>query len=111
MCFRARPRDLAERLKKADAEEAREVEGYLDELNEALVEAVNATGQAFFSHTKLHGRYAIRMAIGNIRSDEAHVTRAWELVREHARHLDAERRPVANRNALPPQVNARSQEP
>ncbi len=94
ICFRACPRDLADRLKKADPEEAREVEGYLDELNEAVVDAVNATGQAFFSHTKLNGRYTIRMAIGNIRTTEAHVTRAWELLRETARRLDAERRPA-----------------
>ncbi len=93
ICFRARPRDLAERLKEAGPDEVQKTEAYLDDLNEAVIEAVNATGQAFFSHTKLNNRYTIRMAIGNIRSDEAHVTRAWELVREHARRLDVERRP------------------
>ncbi|MFQ5596354.1 MAG: pyridoxal phosphate-dependent decarboxylase family protein [Anaerolineae bacterium] len=93
ICFRVRPRDLGERLRGADAAETARIETYLDELNEAVIDAVNSTGRAFFSHTKLNGRYTIRMAIGNIRSDEAHVASAWELVRDHARRLDAERRP------------------
>jgi len=92
ICFRVRPRDLAERLRDAGPEEAREIEAYLDELNEVVIDAVNATGRAFFSHTKLNGHYTIRMAIGTIRSDEAHVTDAWELLRENALRLDAERR-------------------
>ncbi|MFQ5854405.1 MAG: pyridoxal phosphate-dependent decarboxylase family protein [Anaerolineae bacterium] len=92
VCFRAQPRDLAERLEKAGPDETREIETYLDELNEAAIDAVNATGRAFFSHTKLNGRYTIRMAIGNIRSDEAHVARAWELIREHALRIDSVKR-------------------
>lgn len=95
ICFRARPQDLAERLQQAGQGEMRKVESYLDELNEAVVDAVNATGQAFFSHTKLNGRYTIRMAIGNIRTTESHVRRAWELVHEHAWRIDAQRRPLA----------------
>lgn len=94
VCFRVRPHDLAERLSNAGPDEARGIEAYLDELNAAVVERVNATGRAFFSHTRLNGRYTIRMAIGNIRTSEAHVTRAWELLREHARRLDTERRKV-----------------
>lgn len=91
ICFRARPRDLAERLETADPDAAEQIERYLDELNAAIIDAVNETGDAFFSHTKLNGHYTIRMAIGNIRSDEVHVTRAWELVRRLALRLDRER--------------------
>lgn len=54
----------------------------LDGLNEALLNAVNTTGEIFISHTKLHGRYILRLAIGNIRSDEYQVRRAWELLQE-----------------------------
>jgi aromatic-L-amino-acid/L-tryptophan decarboxylase len=53
-----------------------------DRDNEALLNAVNSTGEVFLSHTRLRGRFAIRMAIGNIRTDETHVTRAWELLKE-----------------------------
>ncbi|MCB8988196.1 MAG: hypothetical protein H6661_10660 [Ardenticatenaceae bacterium] len=44
--------------------------------------AVNATGEIFLSHTKLNGAYTLRLAIGNIRTEEAHVKRAWELLQE-----------------------------
>ena len=72
VCFRAKP--------PGDWSEAR-----LEHLNAAIVEAVNATGEIFLSHTKLDGRYAIRMAIGHIHTEERHVRRAWELIRQHAR--------------------------
>ncbi len=65
VCFRALP---------ADGENA-------DKLNEALLNAVNATGEVFLSHTRLHDQFAIRMAIGNIRTDESVVRRAWELLK------------------------------
>jgi hypothetical protein len=34
------------------------------------------------------GRYALRLAIGNIRTTERHVARAWELLRQLAPHID-----------------------
>jgi aromatic-L-amino-acid decarboxylase len=45
------------------------------------MEQVNATGEAFLSHTKLNGRYTIRIAIGNLATAEKHVARVWELVK------------------------------
>jgi aromatic-L-amino-acid decarboxylase len=68
VCFRHRPPDLT------DTE--------LDAHNLALVEYVNATGEAFFSTTKLNGNVAIRIAIGNERTTEADVAAAWRLLRE-----------------------------
>ena len=67
VCFRCQPAGMSD----ADA----------DALNERVMAAVNATGEAYLSHTKLRGRYVLRLAIGNIRTDERHVRRAWELVR------------------------------
>jgi aromatic-L-amino-acid decarboxylase len=52
-----------------------------DEENEALLEQVNATGEVFLSHTRLNGRYVLRLAVGNLRTTEADVARAWELLR------------------------------
>jgi aromatic-L-amino-acid decarboxylase len=52
-----------------------------DEENEALMERVNATGEIYLSHTKLDGRFVIRLAIGNARTTQADVERAWELLR------------------------------
>lgn len=55
-----------------------------DALSEALLERVNATGEAYLSHTKLDGRYVLRLAIGNARTTEADVRRAWEVLRAEA---------------------------
>ena len=57
----------------------------LDALNAAVLDRVNASGEVFLSHTRVSGRYAIRLAVGNLRTTEAHVRRAWELLQEAAR--------------------------
>ncbi len=56
----------------------------LDALNEAILARVNRSGEVFLSHTRVRGRYAIRLAIGNLRTTETHVAGAWELIREAA---------------------------
>jgi aromatic-L-amino-acid decarboxylase len=94
ICFRACPADLAERLEHADTELRKSIEAYLDHLNETIIHAVNTTGLAFLSHTRLNGHYTIRMAIGNIRTTLNHVLEAWNLIRNEARHLDGEQRPA-----------------
>ncbi len=55
-----------------------------DDENRRLLEAVNATGRAFLSHTALNGRYVIRIAIGNIATAWDDVAEVWKLVREAA---------------------------
>jgi aromatic-L-amino-acid decarboxylase len=52
--------------------------------NEAILERVNATGRVFISHTELGGRYALRVAIGNLATSAEHVDRAWDLLRSAA---------------------------
>ncbi len=59
-------------------------EGERERLNAEILQRVNASGEAYLSHTKLDGRYVLRLAIGNIRTEERHVARAWELLREAA---------------------------
>ncbi len=55
-----------------------------DRLNEEVVEAVNATGEAFLSPARLRARTILRLAIGNIRTEERHVRRAFDLLRDAA---------------------------
>ncbi len=42
---------------------------------------MNASGEIFISHTKLDGRYVLRLAIGNERTTEDDVRRAWDVLR------------------------------
>lgn len=56
----------------------------VDAHNERVMAAVNATGRAYISHTRVHGRIALRFAIGNLRTTEEHVANAWRLLRETA---------------------------
>ena len=48
-----------------------------DTVNAALLAAVNAAGRVYLSHTRLDGRYVLRLAIGNILTTRAHVDLAW----------------------------------
>jgi aromatic-L-amino-acid decarboxylase len=52
-----------------------------DEENEAVVDRVNKSGEAFLSHTRLNGRYVIRLAIGSERTTEHDVRRTWDALR------------------------------
>ena len=53
-----------------------------DEENEAILERVNASGEIFISHTKLNGRYVLRLAVGNERTTEEDIRRAWDVLRD-----------------------------
>ncbi len=52
--------------------------------NEALLERVNATGEVFLSHTRLGGRFVLRLAIGSARTTEDDVRLAWDVLRREA---------------------------
>jgi len=84
VCFRYRPRSLATRSREAD------VARRLDTWNEAILERVNASGQIYLSGTRLRDRYAIRVALGNLRTQMTHVERCWELLRAASRALDSD---------------------
>ena len=58
-----------------------------DAHNLAVLDAVNATGDAYLSNTRLHGRVVLRLAIGNDRTTRDDVLAAWTLLREAARRL------------------------
>jgi aromatic-L-amino-acid decarboxylase len=61
-----------------------------DAFNERLLERLNASGEMYLSHTRLGGRYALRMAIGQARTREAHVVEAWDRIRDTARSMRLE---------------------
>jgi aromatic-L-amino-acid decarboxylase len=78
ICLRHVPRRL-------DGDEAA-----IDDHNVRLMDAVNRTGEVYLSHTRLGdpGRFTIRIAIGNLRTEPRHVDRVWELLRREAARLD-----------------------
>ena len=81
VCLRYRPRSLVGR------EAEPEVAAHLDDVNARLIDAVNRTGEIFLSHTRLTGRFTIRVALGHVRAEDRHVARAWELLRREAAAL------------------------
>ena len=54
---------------------------------------VNASGEIFLSHTRLDGRFVLRLAIGNARTSEADVALAWDVLRREAARLTGESDP------------------
>jgi aromatic-L-amino-acid decarboxylase len=68
VCFRAKP--AAGTWNDAD----------LDALNERLLHDVNASGEVFLSHTRIDQRYALRLAVGHIRTTDVHVRQAWDVL-------------------------------
>ena len=71
VCFRYNPQNLSE-------EE-------LNKLNEDLLEKINQSGKIFLSHTKLNGKFVIRLTIGSIRHEKRHIVDAWDLIKTMAR--------------------------
>jgi aromatic-L-amino-acid decarboxylase len=72
VCFRYRPSEVA-------ADESR-----VDELNAALLARVNATRRVHLTHTRLAGRYVIRVAVGQRQTERAQVEELWRLIQQAA---------------------------
>ncbi len=75
VCFRACPGGVAD----------------LDALNERMMNAINASGEAYLSHTKLNGNFTLRLSVGSIRVEERHLQKVWKLLNDH---LAVAREPV-----------------
>ena len=55
-----------------------------DEINETIMNAVNDEGRLFLTHTKLDGRFTLRMSIGQTHTQRRHVVEAWERLKNAA---------------------------
>jgi aromatic-L-amino-acid decarboxylase len=63
-----------------------------DTANETLLRAVNATGRCLLTHTRVAGRYVLRLAVGAPATREEHVDEVWRLI-QAAATAEAERSP------------------
>ena len=68
------------------------VDRYLDQLNEALLERVQVSGEAFVSNAIVRGRYLLRACIVNFNTTSADVDALPGIVTRLGRTLDAEMR-------------------
>jgi aromatic-L-amino-acid decarboxylase len=59
----------------------------LSSLNKRLMDAVNASGRVFLTHTALNGRFTLRLVVGQRTTEERHVRLAWELLTAEAAKL------------------------
>ena len=75
VCFHAKPTGWNDEVK-------------INELNEKLLNAVNATGKVFITHTKLNGVFTIRLCVSGLRTEEKHVELAWRVIQESLRKLN-----------------------
>jgi aromatic-L-amino-acid decarboxylase len=67
VCFRWKPSDVSD-------------EKVLSQMNDDLMQRVNATREIFIEHTALNGAYTLRFAVGNLATEERHVRRAFEII-------------------------------
>lgn len=63
------------RLKSGDAD------------NQRLMDRLNASGDLYLTHTKLDGRFTLRMCIGQTNTQAHHVERAWERIQQETAKL------------------------
>ena len=74
ICFRTKPTGWNDEVK-------------INELNEKLLNAVNATGKVFITHTKLNGKFTIRLVVSGLRTEEKHVELAWKVIQETLQNI------------------------
>ena len=71
VCFRYLPSGITDEAK-------------INEINERLLQTLNASGKLYMTHTKLNGKYTLRMVIAQTYVGKNHVENAWKLIRETA---------------------------
>jgi aromatic-L-amino-acid decarboxylase len=55
-----------------------------DAANQAIMERLNRSGDLFLTHTKLDGKFTLRLSVGQTHTEARHVERAWKRICEEA---------------------------
>ncbi len=72
VCFRANPSVSRTYASKGCVDDQE-----LNSLNERIMNEINASGEAYISHTKLDGKFTLRISVGSIRVEERHLRKVW----------------------------------
>jgi aromatic-L-amino-acid decarboxylase len=60
----------------------------IDIINSKIVERINASGRAYLTQTRLHGRTVMRIGLGNVLTTEQHLWNVWEMIQLTADQVD-----------------------
>ncbi|TAF64180.1 MAG: aminotransferase class V-fold PLP-dependent enzyme [Cytophagales bacterium] len=74
VCFRYKPTNINN-------------EETLNLLNAQLLERLNQSGKVYLSHTKLNGKYTLRVVVGQTNVNQTHIDQLWELLLHHKQVL------------------------
>jgi aromatic-L-amino-acid decarboxylase len=74
VCFRYKPANNSE-------------ESTLNNINEDLMHKLNNSGKMFLTHTKLNGKFTLRMVIAQTNVEERNVTDAWALIKQYSKEI------------------------
>ena len=55
-----------------------------DAANQTIMDRLNRSGDLFLTHTKLKGKFTLRLCVGQTNTEARHVERAWLRIREEA---------------------------
>jgi aromatic-L-amino-acid decarboxylase len=55
-----------------------------DTANQAIMDRLNRSGDLFLTHTKLNGKFTLRLCVGQTNTEARHVERAWKRIWEEA---------------------------
>ena len=69
ICFRFHPSSIKD-------------ENILNNVNEKILQNINATGETFLTHTKIRGTYVIRLVAGQTYLEKEHLQEVWQLIRK-----------------------------
>jgi len=61
----------------------------LNNFNETLIQVVNDSGKAYITHTKLDGKYIIRLVIGQTYVTQKNVDRTWGVITKFTEELNS----------------------
>ncbi len=75
VCFRYKPENIKD-------------ENTINDINENLMHKLNNSGKIFLTHTKLKGKFTLRMVIAQTNVEERNVNNAWKLIKQYSKEIN-----------------------